>query len=291
VKPYIDLQLVAFPQDGYYRFPGAVQLLEEALRRGVDVVGGIPHFERTRADGDLSVRALCELAARHGLRVDLHCDETDDPTSRHVETLAAETIRLGLQGRVTGSHLTSMHGMDNYYASKLIDLMAEAQLTVVSNPLISITMQGRHDPFPKRRGMARVEALMARGVNCALGQDCCMDPWYALGSADMLEVAHMGLHVAQLTSLEGMATCFACVTDRAAGVFGLESYGIAPGRNADLVVLQAGDPIEAMQFRAARLLVIRRGAVIAETPAAEPRLHLPGRPAGVRFERPPHGRA
>src|SRR5882724_1282282 len=195
VKPYLDLQLVAFPQDGYYRSPNAVQNLERALDRGVDVVGGIPHFERTMADGAASVRALCEIAAKRGLMVDMHCDETDDPLSRHVETLAYETTRLGLQGRVTGSHLTSMHSMDNYYASKLIALMAEAELNAIANPLINIVIQGRHDSYPKRRGMTRVPELMKAGLTVAFGHDCVMDPWYSMGSGDMLEVAHMGVHV------------------------------------------------------------------------------------------------
>ena len=171
---------------------------------GVDVVGGIPHFERTMSDGAASVRALCELAAERGLRVDMHCDESDDPLSRHVETLAAETKRLGLEGRVTGSHLTSMHSMDNYYVSKLIPLIAEAGLHAVPNPLINITLQGRHDTYPKRRGMTRVKELMAAGVNVAFGHDCIMDPWYSLGSHDMLEVASMGLHVAQMTGIAEM---------------------------------------------------------------------------------------
>ncbi len=157
VKPYLDLQLVAFPQDGYLRSPGAAAQLDRALDLGVEVVGGIPHFERTMAEGASSVRALCEIAARRGLRVDMHCDESDDPLSRHVETLAAETVRLGLHGRVTGSHLTSMHSMDNDYARKLLDLMAEARLNVVANPLINITLQGRQDTYPKRRGMTRVQ--------------------------------------------------------------------------------------------------------------------------------------
>ena len=198
VAPYINLQLVAFPQDGVLRgSQGAHQHmanLVRALDKGVDVVGGIPHFERTMADGALSVRLLCELAAERGLMVDMHCDESDDPHSRHVETLAFETQRLGLQGRVTGSHLTSMHSMDNYYVSKLIPQMAEAQLNVVANPLINITLQGRHDSYPKRRGMTRVPELMAAGMTVAFGHDCAMDPWYSLGSGDMLEVAHMGLH-------------------------------------------------------------------------------------------------
>ncbi|MFO1298272.1 MAG: cytosine deaminase, partial [Rubrivivax sp.] len=199
VAPYLDLQLVAFPQDGVLRSPGALANLKRALAMGVDVVGGIPHFERTMADGAASVRLLCELAAEQGRLVDMHCDESDDPHSRHVETLAAETVRLGLHGRVTGSHLTSMHSMDNYYVSKLLPLLAEARLNVVANPLINITLQGRHDTYPKRRGMTRVPEQLAAGLTVAFGHDCVMDPWYSLGSADMLEVASMGLHVAQMT--------------------------------------------------------------------------------------------
>jgi cytosine deaminase len=286
VKPYLDLQLVAFPQDGVLRSPGAMELLKEALKRGVDVVGGIPHFERTMADGAASVRALCELAAERGLLVDMHCDETDDPMSRHVETLAYETQRLGLQGRVTGSHLTSMHSMDNYYVSKLIPLMAEAKLNAIANPLINITIQGRHDTYPKRRGMTRVPELMAAGLTVAFGHDCVMDPWYGMGSGDMLEVAHMGLHVAQMTGQDAMRNCFAAVTVNPARILQLEGYGIAPGKNADLVILQAADPVEAIRVRATRLVVLRRGKVIAETPAHTARLTLPGRPETADFLKP-----
>ena len=199
MKDYIDLQLVAFPQDGYLRYSRSRENLLRALDKGVDVVGGIPHFERTMADGTTSMKLLCELAEQRGLRVDMHCDESDDPHSRHVETLAYETTRVGLKGRVTGSHLTSMHSMDNYYVSKLIPLIREAGLHVVANPLINITLQGRHDSYPKRRGMTRVPELMNAGINVAFGHDCVMDPWYSLGIHDMLEVAHMGLHVAPVT--------------------------------------------------------------------------------------------
>jgi cytosine/creatinine deaminase len=278
VAPYIDLQLVAFPQDGYLRSPGAVELLDKALDMGVDVVGGIPHFERTMADGAESVRLLCAVAARRGKLVDMHCDESDDPMSRHVETLAAETVRLGLHGRVTGSHLTSMHSMDNYYVSKLLELMAEARLNVIANPLINITLQGRHDSYPKRRGMTRVKEQMAHGLTVAFGQDCTMDPWYPLGSGDMLEVAAMGLHVGQMTGVDEMRACFQAVTGSAAKILQLDRYGIEVGCNADLVVLQAGDPAEAIRLRAARLYVLRRGRVIARTPKVEATLDLPGRP-------------
>jgi cytosine deaminase len=278
VAPYLDLQLVAFPQDGYLRDTGAAKLMETALDRGVDVVGGIPHFERTMAEGKKSVEDLCRIAAERGLRVDMHCDESDDPHSRHIETLTAETVRHGLQGRVTGSHLTSMHSMDNYYVSKLLPLMAEAEMNVIANPLINITLQGRHDTYPKRRGMTRVPELIHAGVNVAFGQDCVMDPWYSLGSADMLEVASMGLHLAQMTGVDQMRECFQAITEVPAAIMGLEGYGIEKGCNADLVILQAKDPIEALRLKANRLFVIRRGKVISTSPPAESHLNIPGRP-------------
>ena len=281
VKPYLDLQLVAFPQDGVLRSPTALVNLKRSLDMGVDVVGGIPHFERTMADGAESVRILCELAAERGLRVDMHCDESDDPMSRHIETLAYHTQRLGLHGRVTGSHLTSMHSMDNYYVSKLLSLMREAQVNAIANPLINITLQGRHDTYPKRRGMTRVPELMAAGITVAFGHDCVMDPWYSLGSGDMLEVAQMGLHVAQMTSQAQMRACFDAVTVNAAHILGLDGYGIAAGRYADLVLLQARDPADAIRLRANRLMVVRRGQIVARTPAATASLILPGRPESV----------
>jgi len=283
VAPYIDLQLAAFPQDGVLRSKGGVDNLKKALALGVDVVGGIPHFERTMADGAASVKLLCELAAEQGKLVDMHCDESDDPLSRHVETLAFEANRLGLHGRVTGSHLTSMHSMDNYYVSKLLPLMAEAQLSVVSNPLINITLQGRHDTYPKRRGMTRVPEIMAAGMTVAFGQDCCMDPWYSMGSGDMLEVASMGLHVAQMTSQPAMQQCFDAVTTNPARILHLEGYGLEKGCHADLVLLQAQNPIEAIRLKATRLKVWRRGALVAQTPARTATLSLPGRPATTSF--------
>jgi len=283
VAPYLDLQLVAFPQDGYLRAPTAAANLERALDKGVDVVGGIPHFERTMADGAASVRALCEIAAARGLMVDMHCDESDDPHSRHIETLSAETKRLGLEGRVTGSHLSSMHSMDNYYVSKLIPLMAEADMRVIANPLINITLQGRHDTYPKRRGMTRVPELMDAGLTVAFGQDCVMDPWYPLGTADMLDAASMGLHVAMMTGQDAMRRCFRAVTENPARILGLDGYGLAPGCHADLVVLQAADPVDAIRRHARRLYVLRRGRVVARADPLAAALDLPGRPAQVDF--------
>ncbi|MFO0993224.1 MAG: amidohydrolase family protein [Hyphomicrobiales bacterium] len=281
VAPYIDLQIVAFPQDGYYRSPTAAKNLDRALDMGVDVVGGIPHFERTMADGAASLKALCEIAAKRGLLVDIHCDETDDPMSRHIESLSYETQRLGLQGRVVGSHLTSMHSMDNYYVSKLIPLMVEAGVHATPNPLINITIQGRHDTYPKRRGMTRVPELRNAGINVSFGHDCVMDPWYSLGQADMLEVASMGLHVGLLTSRADMRWCFDAVTANPARAMHLQNYGLEKSSNADFVLLQAKDPIEAIRLKATRLAVVRRGKVIAETAELVTNLHLEGRPSRI----------
>jgi cytosine/creatinine deaminase len=285
MKPYIDLQLVAFPQDGFFRYKNSEQNLLRALDKGVDVVGGIPHFERTTLDGNNSVKALCEMAADRGLPVDMHCDESDDPMSRHIEVLASETKRLGLQGRVSGSHLTSMHSMDNYYVSKLLPLISEAQVHVIANPLINITLQGRHDTYPKRRGMTRVPELIEAGVNVAFGHDCVMDPWYSLGTHDMLEVAHMGLHVAQMTGVAQMEQAYQAVTINGAKAIGLENYGLEVGCHADLVILQARSAIEAIQLKPARLFVIRRGKVISETSPSISRLHIDGNSFNVKFDR------
>jgi cytosine deaminase len=206
--------------------------------------------------------------------VDMHCDESDDPLSRHIETLAFETQRLGLQGRVTGSHVTSMHSMDNYYVSKLIPLIAESGVSIIANPLVNIHLQGRHDSYPKRRGMTRVPELMAAGVTVAFGHDDAMDPWYPLGCADMMEVAHMGLHVAQMTGHEGIRACFDAVTTNAAKIMHLPGYGLAPGCDASFVLLQASDVVDAIRVRANRLKVFKRGKLIAETPELKPALHL-----------------
>ncbi|MBZ9708827.1 amidohydrolase family protein [Mesorhizobium sp. ESP7-2] len=281
VAPYIDLQLVAFPQDGFYRSPTARQNTIRALDMGVDIVGGIPHFERTMADGTRSVTELCEIAAKRGLMVDLHCDETDDPLSRHIEQLAYETQRLGLQGRVAGSHLTSMHSMDNYYVSKLLPLIAEARVSAIPNPLINIMLQGRHDTFPKRRGMTRVKEMQALGIRVGWGQDCVLDPWYSLGTADMLDVAFMGLHVAQMSSPADMARCFDMVTNVNAAIMGLDHLGLAVGKRASLVILDAGNPIEALRLRAERICVIARGKVVAERTRQDTRLSISGRPSQV----------
>ena len=281
VAPYIDLQLVAFPQDGLYRTATGRANLIRALDMGVDVVGGIPHFERTMQDGAASVRDLARIAAERGLMLDLHCDETDDPQSRHVETLACEVTRHGLGGRAAGSHLTSMHSMDNYYVSKLLPLIAESGMTAIPNPLINITLQGRHDSYPKRRGLTRVKEMQAIGITVGWGQDCVLDPWYSLGTADMLDVAFMGLHVAQMTHPAEMARCFDMVTTENARIMSLQGYGLKVGDMASLVVLGAANPTEALRLRAERLAVIAKGKVISRRARNDARLTLPGRPGSV----------
>ena len=281
IAPYIDLQLVAFPQDGLYRSKNAEKNLLRALDMGVDVVGGIPHFERTMADGAASVTRLCEVSAERDLMLDLHCDESDDPMSRHIETLAAETTRLGLGARVVGSHVTAMHSYDNYYASKLVPLIAESGMHIVPNPLINITLQGRSDTYPKRRGLTRVPELRGAGVNVGFGQDCCMDPWYPLGSADMLEVAHMAVHALPMTSRSDMRWAFDAVTINSAKAMNLPDPTLRVGGPASMVVLQAADPIEAVRLKATRLHVIRNGQLIAQTPQRLATLHLDGRPPAV----------
>ena len=221
--------------------------------------------------------------------LDLHCDETDDPLSRHIETLAAETLpprpRAAAPPAPTSPPCTRM---DNYYVSKLLPLIAEAGVAAIPNPLINITLQGRHDTFPKRRGLTRVKELRAHGVTVGWGQDCVLDPWYSLGTADMLDVAFMGLHVAQMTSPDDMRACFAMVTEDNARILNLADYGLRPGARASLVVLDAADPIEALRLRPDRLAVVSRGRVVSERPRTRARLSLPGRPAEIdrRHRRP-----
>jgi cytosine deaminase len=282
VAPYLDLQLVAFPQDGLYRTTTGRENVIRALDMGVDVVGGIPHFERTMDEGAESVRDLCRIAADRGLPIDLHCDETDDPLSRHVETLAREVTRHGLGGRAAGSHLTSMHSMDNYYVSKLLPLIAESGLAAIPNPLINITLQGRHDTYPKRRGLTRVKEMQAQGIRVGWGQDCVLDPWYSLGTGDMLDVAFMGLHVAQMTHPAEMRRCFDMVTVENAAIMGLQGYGLEPGCMASLVVLDAGDQTEALRLRPDRLAVVARGKLVAERKRNDARMTLPERPESTR---------
>jgi cytosine deaminase len=282
----IDVQLVAFPQHGLLRFPDGVRLLDEALDLGVDVVGGIPHYERTREEGAQSIGILMERAQRRGLAVDMHCDETDDPSSRFVEVLARETVARGMQGRVTGSHLTSLHSVDNSYFAKLLGLLVESELRIVSNPLLNMITQARADTYPKRRGLTRVKELMDAGLNVSFGHDCTLDPWYPLGAADMLDVAFMGLHACHMSGDDEIPRMFDAITVNGGRTLGLEGYGLAPGCRADAVVLDAQDVVDALRTHPARLAVVRDGRVVARSTAPR-REVLWGELAGeVDFRKP-----
>jgi cytosine deaminase len=282
----IDVQLVAFPQQGLLRFPDAERLLDQALDLGVDLVGGIPHYERSREAGVESIKLLMERAQRRGLAVDMHCDETDDPSSRFVEVLAQETIARGMEGRVTGSHLTSMHSLDNAYFGKLLGLLVEANLHVVANPLLNMITQARADTYPKRRGLTRVKELMDAGLNVSFGHDCTLDPWYPLGAADMLDVAFMGLHACHMSGEHEIGRMFDAVTVNGARTLGLEDYGLEPGCRADAVLLDAHDVVDALRTHPARVAVVRAGRVVAETAAARRTVRAPELAGEVDFRQP-----
>jgi cytosine/creatinine deaminase len=266
LRDTIDIQLVAFPQDGYFRNPEVAGLLRKALDMGVDVVGGIPHFEQTMELGSRSIQDLMELAAERGLLVDMHCDESDDPLSRHVETLTFHTSRLGMQGRVTASHVTSMAIMDPYYVSrKLIPLMVGAEISVIANPLINIHLGG-HFHHPKHRAMAPIRELHGAGITVACAQDCNEDPWYPLGNADMLEVARMGAHIGHMMGLDQLRAMVEMVTTGPAKIMHLDRYGLEPGCRANMVILDAKDYMEALRTGPQRTAVIRDGVLRKDGP-------------------------
>src|SRR5207302_3239370 len=244
----ITLQLVAFPQQGIMSFDGGEDLMRKAIDLGVDVVGAIPHFELTREYGEMSIKFAFALAANKGLRVDVHCDETDDDQSRFVEVMAAETIRLGMQGRVTASHTTAMHSYNNAYAYKLINNLKRAQMHMVTNPLDNSTLQGRFDSYPIRRGHTRVKELMAAGVNVCIGHDSVMDPWYPLGYGDPLQAAFVLAHYAQMSGAEELERLLDMITVAPAQALGIDGYGLSEGNPASLVVYDAPTGTDAVRL-------------------------------------------
>jgi cytosine/creatinine deaminase len=286
LRGLIDVQLVAFPQHGLLRFPDGERLLDEALDLGVDLVGGIPHYERSREAGVESIRRLMTRAQRRGLMVDMHCDETDDPSSRFVEVLAQETIARDMEGRVTGSHLTSLHSVDNAYFAKLLGQLVEADLHVVSNPLLNMITQARADTYPKRRGLTRVKELMDAGLNVSFGHDCTLDPWYPLGSADMLDAASMGLHACQMSGEREIGLMLDAVTINGARTLGLDDYGLELGCRADAVLLDARSVTDALRTHPARLAVIRGGRVVARATPPQRTVCAPELAGEVDFRQP-----
>jgi cytosine deaminase len=284
VRDLCELQLVAFPQDGILSFPNGHELMDEAMRLGADVVGGIPHYEWTREMGVEDVHIAFELARRYNRDVDCHCDETDDPHSRFTEVMAADAMAHGWQGRATVSHCTAMHSWDNAYAFKIIRLLARGRLNVIANPYDNIILQGRFDTYPRRRGMARVKELLAAGVNVSLGHDSIMDPWYPLGRGDMLAAANLALHIAQMSGHDEIATMYDLVTTNAARTLNIaDRYGIEEGKPASFIIVDAADAHDALRLVPARLHVVKDGRLVASTQPSASTLHWHGEEHPVTY--------
>jgi cytosine deaminase len=281
----MELQLVAFPQQGILSFEGGADLMRKAVAMGADVVGGIPHFELTREYGVESVKFAFALAAEHGLRVDIHCDETDDDHSRFVEVMAAETIRLGMAGRVTASHTTAMHSYGNAYAYRVVNNIARAGLHMVTNPLDNSVLQGRFDSYPVRRGHTRIKELQAAGVNVCIGHDSVMDPWYPLGYGDPLQAAFVLAHYGQMSGEGELRRLVEMITVNPARALGLGGYGLRPGGSADLVVFDAPTEMDAIRLVPRRRLVLRAGRAVARTEPAVTTVVWDGREEEVDFLR------
>ena len=278
MRDVIDLQLVAFPQEGIESFPNGKELLEEAARRGVDAIGAIPHYEDTREDGVRSIEYAVDVAQRHGLLVDAHCDEIDDEQSRFIEVLATQALRTGLRDKVTASHTTAMGSYGPAYSYKLQRILLRSGINLVSNPLINLHLQGRFDGYPKRRGLTQVKEMLAAGVNVAFGHDDIMDPWYPLGTAKPIQIALVGAHATQMTSPDEIVECYRMVTDRAAATLGvMDSYGIDEGKPANLLLLPALDTFDLVRRQVRPSHVISRGRIVATTPARTTTLLWPGR--------------
>jgi cytosine deaminase len=262
-RALIDLQIVAFPQEGIESFANGRALMSEAVALGADVVGGIPHFENTREQGVSSVHFLMDLAERHNRLVDVHCDETDDPNSRFLEVLAEVTRVHGMGARVTASHTTAMGSYDNAYCYKLFRLLKQAGLSFISCPTESIHLQGRFDSYPKRRGLTRVPELDRAGLNVCFAQDSIVDPWYPLGNGNILRILDAGLHICHMLGYEDLQRCLDFVTDHSARAMALgEGYGIEVGRPANLVLLSAESDYELLRAQGHALVSIRHGEVI-----------------------------
>lgn len=263
---YVDLQLVAFPQEGINSYPSGAELMEEALKMGADVVGGIPHFEFTREYGVASMKTAFDLAEKYDRLVDIHCDEIDDEQSRFVEVVAAEAYERGLGSRVTASHTTAMGSYNDAYTYKLFRLLKLSNINFVANPLVNIHLQGRFDTYPKRRGITRVKELLEAGLNVSFGHDDIFDPWYPLGTGNMLQVLHMGIHVSQLMGYEQIVNSFDLITTNSAKTLNIdEKYGIEEGKPANLIILDAENEYEAIRRQAAVKYSVRNGKIIAET--------------------------
>ena len=274
IAPWIDLQIVAFPQEGILSYPNGEKLLDQAMKMGADVVGGIPHFEFTREYGVESMHIAFDIARKYNKQIDIHCDEIDDEQSRFVETVAALALKYDMGEKVTASHTTAMHSYNNAYASRLFRLLKMSKIHFVANPLVNIHLQGRFDTYPKRRGVTRVKEMLKNNINVCFGHDDVFDPWYPLGTANMLQVLHMGLHVCQLMGYGQINNGLKLVTENSAKALGLTDYGIKEGNSANFIVLPAENGFDAVRRQVPTRYSIRHGKVISETQLAKTTIHL-----------------
>ena len=274
IAPWVDLQIVAFPQEGILSYPNGEKLLDQAMEMGADVVGGIPHFEFTREYGVESMHIAFDIACKYNKQIDIHCDEIDDEQSRFVETVAALALKYDMGEKVTASHTTAMHSYNNAYASRLFRLLKMSKIHFVANPLVNIHLQGRFDTYPKRRGVTRVKEMLKNNINVCFGHDDVFDPWYPLGTANMLQVLHMGLHVCQLMGYGQINDGLKLVTENSAKALGLTDYGIKEGNSANFIVLPAENGFDAVRRQVPTRYSIRHGKVISETQLAKTTIHL-----------------
>ena len=274
IASWVDLQIVAFPQEGILSYPNGEKLLDQAMEMGADVVGGIPHFEFTREYGVESMHIAFDIARKYNKQIDIHCDEIDDEQSRFVETVAALALKYDMGEKVTASHTTAMHSYNNAYASRLFRLLKMSKIHFVANPLVNIHLQGRFDTYPKRRGVTRVKEMLKNNINVCFGHDDVFDPWYPLGTANMLQVLHMGLHVCQLMGYGQINDGLKLVTENSAKALGLTDYGIKEGHSANFIVLPAENGFDAVRRQVPTRYSIRHGKVISETQLAKTTIHL-----------------
>lgn len=276
IKPWMNLQIVAFPQEGIYAYPKGDELLEEALKMGADVVGGIPHYELTREDGVKSVKKSLELAYKYGKLVDIHCDEIDDEQSRFVEVVAAEAYRLGMGDLVTASHTTAMGSYNDAYTYKLFKLLKMSNIHFVAVPKANLHLQGRFDTYPKRRGLTRVKELLEADINVCFGLDSIMDPWYPLGDGNLIRVVDIGLHACHMIGYNDIVTALNLITTNGAKTLNIrEGYGIEEGNKANLIVIDTDSEYDAIRCQPPVLYSIRNGEVIVETKPAETKIKVP----------------
>lgn len=276
VKPWIDVQIVAFPQEGIYAYPKGDELLEEALKMGADVVGGIPHYEFTREDGVRSVKTSIELAYKYNKMVDIHCDEIDDEQSRFVEVVAAEAYKLGMGELVTVSHTTAMGSYNDAYTYKLFKLLKQSNIHFVALPKANLHLQGRFDSYPKRRGLTRVKELLEAEINVCFGLDSIMDPWYPLGDGNLIRVVEMGLHACHMTGYNDIVTALKLITTNGAKTLHLQDdYGVKTGNTANLIVIDSDSEYDAIRCQSPVLYSIRNGEVMVETKPAETKINIP----------------